>query len=307
MASKFNPPPNWPAAPDGWVPPADWQPDPAWGPLPEGWQLWIDDAVDPPAVLGKRNWFARHKVLSVVGGVLVLGLFGSIANGANGGSQASPLVADSPSPTAAPAVATKPAQATTAPAPKPTPTPTPPAAPVIPPAVEYAGVGDSILAITKPAGADVAAIVTFTHQGGSNFAVWSLDSAMERNDLLVNTIGVYGGTVLMDKRSADKSSSLEITADGPWTVKVASVQSATPWDGTTPLTSGGDNVILYSGKAGAASVTHDGSSNFAIWGYGSRSDLLINEIGPYSGTVRWMAGPAIFEVSADGGWTVTLQ
>lgn len=61
------------------------------------------------------------------------------------------------------------------------------------------------------------------------------------------------------------------------------------------------------GRAGAAAVGHDGASNFAIWGYGSRSDLLINEIGPYIGTVRWMAGPVNFTVSADGTWSVTLQ
>lgn len=45
MALRFNPPPNWPAPPDGFTPPAGWQPDPAWGPAPEGWQLWVDDAV----------------------------------------------------------------------------------------------------------------------------------------------------------------------------------------------------------------------------------------------------------------------
>lgn len=45
MALRFNPPPNWPAPPEGFVPPAGWQPDPAWGPAPEGWQLWVDDSI----------------------------------------------------------------------------------------------------------------------------------------------------------------------------------------------------------------------------------------------------------------------
>lgn len=43
MAHRFNPPPNWPKPPEGWVPPNDWRPDPSWGPPPEGWQLWVDD------------------------------------------------------------------------------------------------------------------------------------------------------------------------------------------------------------------------------------------------------------------------
>lgn len=37
----FNPPPGWPAPPDGWVPPRGWTPDPAWPDPPESWQLWL--------------------------------------------------------------------------------------------------------------------------------------------------------------------------------------------------------------------------------------------------------------------------
>ncbi|SOD71493.1 hypothetical protein SAMN05892883_1010 [Jatrophihabitans sp. GAS493] len=42
---RFNPPPNWPHPPAGWVPPAGWAPDPAWGPLPAGWPLWVKFAA----------------------------------------------------------------------------------------------------------------------------------------------------------------------------------------------------------------------------------------------------------------------
>lgn len=38
---KFNPPPGWPKAPDGWIPPKGWAPDPSWPEAPPGWQLWI--------------------------------------------------------------------------------------------------------------------------------------------------------------------------------------------------------------------------------------------------------------------------
>jgi hypothetical protein len=41
----FNPPPGWPAPPEGWVPPANWQPDPSWPPVPPGWQLWVHDTA----------------------------------------------------------------------------------------------------------------------------------------------------------------------------------------------------------------------------------------------------------------------
>ena len=50
MSKRFNPPPNWPPAPDGWAPPAGWRPDPAWGPAPAGWNFWVED-IDVDATL----------------------------------------------------------------------------------------------------------------------------------------------------------------------------------------------------------------------------------------------------------------
>ena len=43
---RFNPPPGWPAVPNGWVPGPDWRPDPSWPPAPEGWQ-WMVTVPDP--------------------------------------------------------------------------------------------------------------------------------------------------------------------------------------------------------------------------------------------------------------------
>lgn len=47
MVWRFNPPPGWPAPPEGWVPPPDWRPPPDWPPAPPGWQFWV--AVPAPA------------------------------------------------------------------------------------------------------------------------------------------------------------------------------------------------------------------------------------------------------------------
>jgi len=50
MASRYNPPPNWPPPPAGWTPGPGWRPDPAWGPPPTGWQLWVQDPATQPPV-----------------------------------------------------------------------------------------------------------------------------------------------------------------------------------------------------------------------------------------------------------------
>jgi hypothetical protein len=50
-AMRFNPPPGWPPAPTGWIPPSGWQPDPSWPPAPAGWPLWVQNV----APVGERN------------------------------------------------------------------------------------------------------------------------------------------------------------------------------------------------------------------------------------------------------------
>ena len=43
MGLRFNPPPGWPPAPEGFTPQPGWQPDPSWPQPPVGWQLWVND------------------------------------------------------------------------------------------------------------------------------------------------------------------------------------------------------------------------------------------------------------------------
>jgi Domain of unknown function (DUF4190)/Septum formation len=50
---RFNPPPNWPPPPPGFVPPPRWQPDPSWPPPPPGWQLWVEEGTVPGAPYGR--------------------------------------------------------------------------------------------------------------------------------------------------------------------------------------------------------------------------------------------------------------
>jgi hypothetical protein len=60
-----------------------------------------------------------------------------------------------------------------------------------------------------------------------------------------------------------------------------------------------------------AHVTHDGSSNVALWSVdenGQDIDLLVNEIGGYEGEVAVNFGedPAALRVEADGDWSIDL-
>ena len=55
MDFRYNPPPNWPALPDGWCPPAGWKTPDDWPPLPPGWQLWLPQPEPAPSAAQPRT------------------------------------------------------------------------------------------------------------------------------------------------------------------------------------------------------------------------------------------------------------
>jgi TM2 domain-containing membrane protein YozV len=168
--------------------------------------------------------------------------------------------------------------------------------------VTHQGSGDSVIELPAATG-----MVTASHNGSSNFAVIVLDSANEpAGDLLVNTIGGYSGTAAYGLNSFGEGERLQVTADGAWELTIAPIASAPELaaNGT------GDAVFLYGGDAGAAAMTHDGGSNFAVIEHNDdlfSMGLLVNEIGAYSGTVPMGAGPSVITVTADGNWTIAVQ
>jgi hypothetical protein len=172
--------------------------------------------------------------------------------------------------------------------------------------MNFSGTGDSVPQFTIPEGS--AAIAVVTHTGSSNFAIFTVAANGTNNDLLVNTIGNYAGTVLFDEASGVHSVAFEITADGAWTITVKPVTAARAWDGTSALNGSGDDVVRVSPQIeglATANVQHTGSSNFAIFAYSSSgADLLVNEIGAYVGEVLLGGGTFLVEVTADGAWTI---
>jgi len=75
MGARFNPPPGWPSAPEGFRPNPGWQPDPSWPAVPPGWPLWIED--DRPRT-------SRWAIASLVAGLLGFTLVGAIVGIATG-------------------------------------------------------------------------------------------------------------------------------------------------------------------------------------------------------------------------------
>ncbi len=165
------------------------------------------------------------------------------------------------------------------------------------------GVGDDVVMLNLP---NVPIVIELTHTGSSNFSIWSLDSAFANVDLLVNEIGSYAGTNAMQFESDEPVSGLEVKADGSWTYQIRAVSSEPVV--SCPQYGGGDSIVVLSdfdSSGGIAAISHAGSSNFNIWAWSSSDrDLLVNEIGLYSGNVVVAPGLDIWEITADGSWSI---
>lgn len=146
-------------------------------------------------------------------------------------------------------------------------------------------------------------IAKISHTGRSNFSIWSIDATGERLDLLVNEIGNYAGVRPLDLSEAPAA--LQIEADGSWRIEIQVAQKAPHWTGAA--SGKGSAVLLIPGGTQGITVvkaTHSGRSNFVIWVYGEDSDLLVNEIGKYTGEVLVPPGMVLIEIEADGAWTI---
>jgi hypothetical protein len=260
--------------------------------------------------MGKTQWFKKWWVWAIA--LVVLAAIASVGKPSTSTDAAAPAAA--PSTNVAASANTAPAQAAAPAATTPEePTPAEPAPTASPAqqlmdgnfgiftAVTKSGKGDGIVKVPADA---VGGIVTASHSGSSNFAIETLDSGNQNTGLLVNEIGRYSGVTMFTSDEAPVK--LKVTADGKWTIKIAPVSSARM--GGSSNSGKGDAVLLYDGAAADWKFTHSGSSNFAVKYINTdSSDLLVNEIGHYSGVVPAGAGPAVVIITADGKWTMKAQ
>lgn len=251
-----------------------------------------DGAAPAPVAAAPRR---TNPLTAIAAAVLLIG----IAYYAFGRQPSSPPAGSTPTPTPLAIGATTP-DTTFAP-------PTLPSAAFA--AIDLSGRGDKVARFTIPD--NVPAIAKVTYAGSSNFAVVSLAADGTTNDLLVNEIGKYTGTVLFDEDVGVHSVAFEITASGKWTIRVLPITSSRAWNTAEKLTGNGDDVVLAvppTGVFATATIKHSGESNFAVIAYGSEGiDLVVNEIGNYSGQVVLPDGTLLLEVTADGAWTVALD
>jgi hypothetical protein len=192
------------------------------------------------------------------------------------------------------------------PVPMPIPTETPaPEQPTVQPTLpspqQFTGSGKQVQQVTV----QVLSRITLAHDGERNFAVTAFGDG-DKQDLLVNAVGVYQGT-----RSLDPGTyTLEIDADGQWIVDITAIGMDMSAAGA--IAGSGDDIrgafVPATGRA-TYQFRHDGDENFAVLvRCGDARDLVINEIGIFQGSAVVTFGDApicLWEITADGNWTIT--
>ena len=203
MAKQYNPPPNWPSPPAGWTPPPGWKPDPGWGPPPAGWKIWLDD----------RSWFARHKILTVVGALVLVGIIGQSLGG-NDETPVAPHAASTASTPAGPPAQVSPAQPPTTAAAPSTEATDPTSAPPAPDKTEKADseYGSQPSDQTK----FVAAVTTAQEAAGDADNDMKLGAALSRRNKALCKIVGNGNT----EDWSGKISTLDANGDGKGVVSI---------------------------------------------------------------------------------------
>ncbi|MCB0005277.1 MAG: hypothetical protein KDE04_02460 [Anaerolineales bacterium] len=148
------------------------------------------------------------------------------------------------------------------------------------------------------------AVMTITYTGGRNFVVKTLEASGDTIDLAVNVIGAYTGTRPFNFEG--DPAYLEIESSGSWEVTIIPFITIEPVV-LYPYNGSGDDVLLLAShlRSGRTTITHQGSRNFVVKAVDTsgRFDLVVNEIGNYSGTVLFR-DYFILEIRADGAWSI---
>jgi hypothetical protein len=258
--------------------------------------------VVPPPQPKQKNRLPL--ILGIVVGVFLLCCGGGAVTLVIASTGGGPLAMNLDTPSTRDRRTPTPDPGTTAPATEPSTSaaPTTPAAPATLPAdVVYQGRGNKTVKL-KPLSPDHAHYVVASHRGSSNFAVWAMDADGQERDLVINEIGRYAGSRPLGIE--ETPSALKVEADGSWKITVKVLEKAPSWPRKT---SGKGATVLRVDPATApagAKVTHRGRSNFVVQTYGETPELLINQIGKYSGNIDITPGTKVIAIEGDGSWTM---
>lgn len=174
--------------------------------------------------------------------------------------------------------------------------------------VVFSGSGDNI--ISMDALDYYYAFYIEGNDSGHHFSVTTYDSTGAYSELLVNTTDPYVGVTY--DQSLDVQT-IEVKADGDWEIRVMDFNTLPDdWRAYAGETfyGNGDLIVFVDSGTSATIVNYAEEGHFAVISYdeaGWYNDLLANEVGTYSGTVKISSNTAFVAVKATGDWDLTIN
>jgi hypothetical protein len=154
---------------------------------------------------------------------------------------------------------------------------------------------------------DAIGIAAMSHPGKGAFEVRAYDADGNETQVLVKTKGKYKGVVLFDL--TEHSVAFKVTAKGGWKIAIDSTGAAKAWDGSKAVKGKGDALIgLSSPTTGETKVAvkANAKGRFALRAHtGDEEVYLVDQPGPYKGTVTVPEDTTLLEIRAKGAWSIT--
>ena len=170
--------------------------------------------------------------------------------------------------------------------------------------IVYTGSGDDVIEIASIEDGYVFHITG--NAGGNYFGVSGYDKDGNDTALLANETEPYDGVTLDDTLSTVM---LEIQAVGDWTIELLPIVSLPEYTAGDTITGTGNTIFRTKNAGKIAEIKGNAGGNyFGVVAYGAYStDLLANEVDPYEGKSMIKCDPFLFEVTAVGEWSITLN
>lgn len=157
------------------------------------------------------------------------------------------------------------------------------------------------------------AVLKLSHKGESNFIVQLLNSTGETIEYLSNEIGDFQGTTAL-KIPKNDTYLLNVDADGDWEIEINQSTKTLKTENGSRIEGAGKNISGLVQLSGLKKFTlnHDGESNFIVIllnSKGETMEYLSNEIGTFNGSMakNIEQGTYIFDVDADGNWSIDIE
>ena len=168
----------------------------------------------------------------------------------------------------------------------------------------FTGNGNAVLDVNKW---DGVAIVSASYTGNDNFIVNNYDINNNELGIVFNGLYDYKGTRLLDVKDNEDTKRLQVNTTGDWQIEIKPIKMATFVQPPFSYQGRDDDVLIVRNSPDLINYQTN-ESNFIIYAYTERGtiELVVNDIGPASGSAILPSDTLILEINGDSSWSIDV-